>query len=26
LDLIDTEIGAREAETVLWRIAYGMFS
>lgn len=26
LNLIDTEIGAREIEDVLWRIAYGMFS
>ena len=26
LESIDTEIGARESEEVLWRIAYGMFS
>jgi putative toxin-antitoxin system antitoxin component (TIGR02293 family) len=26
LESIDTEIGSREAEEVLWRIAHGMFS
>ena len=26
ISMIDTDIGAREVEDVLWRIAYGMFS